>query len=234
MAVLMLVLDIVYGVLHEVISLFPVGRSTAIATVVCFGLAGFFTVVMAGVFFVLFLEYYSHLAVFSWFLHLLLVCMYYYGKNINNILLRYGDELGCDNNCQEVNQDVALFFLTLSVLILTSLIPHLHRYIKKKCCDTHHTYWHYFYGTVLIFIHVNAIYAAASLALINNQCTKAVLALSTVMLILVTLGWYNIWVTKDLWKGDSCDSINESESSNVLCWSTYLHSGSPPSWILAV
>ena len=161
----------------------------------------------------------------AWFSQLVLAGVYYYGKNINGILLHYGTHLDCDEACLRENQLVALFCLLLAILFLTYVIPELHKYIEKKSTNVHHTYWHYFFGVILIFVSANAIFATISLIPVDIQCTKLALVLSFIFLCIVTLiGWFKIW-SEYCTDDDSADDDSNDHptgSGGIFNYFTYI------------
>ena len=215
MAFLIFLLDIIYRSLTEIIGFFPVNRNTAIATIVIFSITGGIVIIPSSALLVFKYIEKSCIATIAWIIQLVLAGLYFYGKNINGIMIQYGKDLGCDEACQRTNQFVALFCLVLAIVLLTYLIPELHKYIEKNSNEVHHTHWHYFFGVILIFVNANAIYATISLIPVNIQCTKHAAALSSIFLGIVTFyGWIRIWM--EFWTDD--DSTDD-DSFDHPCFS---------------
>ena len=210
----MFLLDIIYRSVAEFIGFFPVNKNAAIATIVMFSIiGGFVPIIYALLFFCKYIEK-SWTTAAAWISQLVLPGLYYYGKNINGILLHYGTHLGCDEACQSTNQFVALFCLLLTILFLTYLIPKLH---KKKSTKVHR---HYFFGVILIFVNANAIYATISLIPVDIQCTIYAVALSSIFLLIVTIvGWFKIlseFRIDDDSSDDDCDTFDHPSFSDCI------------------
>ena len=151
-------MDVIYNISKEAIAIFAVSnKSAAIATVAVFGALSSFTLFSSLV--VLIASEKTFISCCTWLLQVVIVEIYFYGTNMNIIIERFGKELECVEKCAIHNQIAAIGCLGCTLLLLYS-IPLLHDYIKKSSRFKHYSLWHYFYGVILVLVHINTVYAA--------------------------------------------------------------------------
>jgi len=201
-------MDVSYNICKEIIALAATGKSAAIATVTVFGALGATTLLGS---LVVFVER-NWLTCWSWCVHVVIAVLYFYGKNIGYIVKKYGEELECGDKCVTNNQIAAIGGLGLTLLLLYA-IPLLHEYIKEKSSNKHHSLWHFFFGVILVLVHINSIYSAV-LSIIPEQlkCVKEAWILSTVFLVVASLlGLVTIFTNKDIWNKQELSAASLSD-----------------------
>ncbi len=188
MSSVIFILDIIFSILSNIIGFFETNRRSAIAIIVLFSVVGF--LVLLTVSFLVFC-YSEHTCKESgaWIFQILLAIVYYYGKNINGIMIRYGAFLGCGETCQKTNQYIALTSLMLAILFLTYIIPKVHDIIQKKSkkVNSQPRYGHFIFGVIAVYVNANAIFATLSLIPADIQCTLYAVILTSLCLGIITV-----------------------------------------------
>ena len=200
-------MDVSYNICKEIIALAASGRRAAIATTSMFGVLGVTTLLAS---LVVLMEK-KWLACWSWCVHIVIAVVYFYGKNIRDIVNKYGEELKCGEKCVAHNQIAAIGCLGFTLLILYA-IPLLHKYINDKTNKRHHSLWHFFFGVILVLVSINSIYSAV-LSIVPEQlkCATEALILSIVFLIVASLlGWLTIFTDKDIWNSKELSAASLS------------------------
>ncbi len=195
---LIFVMDVIYTICKECIALQGSDKHAAIATTAVFGVLAFSTFLISLL--QLICSKKKWLPFCLWLVHIIIVEIYFYGKNISSIVNKFGDELGCDEHCVRNNRLAAIGCMGFTLLLLYT-IPLLHDYIKKQSGNQHHPLWHYFYGVILVLVHINSMYSAV-LSIIPEEleCSIESLVLSVAFLLFATfIGWTSIFTDKEIW-----------------------------------
>lgn len=189
---LLFILDILYNITRESIAIATSdGKKIAIATIFFFCFFGGSLFCLA---FLVLCCTIKHCASFiSWLVQVFIVELYYYGSNINSIMQKYGNDIGCGETCQESNRVAAIVFLGTALIFLNT-IPILHEATKNKFDLESNDVWNYVLNVITILVSINTIYSTvASLIPTSIHCTVFVVTLSSIFIILATvIGWASI------------------------------------------
>ena len=216
MSSIIFLLDIIFSILSDVIGLFKTTKESAIAIIVLFSISGALIILPLSMLVLKYLEK-SAAGYIAWIFQIILAIAYYYGKNINGIMIRYGMLLGCNESCQRANQFIALTSLLFAILFLTYVIPTLHTIIQKKSKKTYHIFESRFFGVITVLVNANAIFATISLIPANIQCTIYAVVLGSIFLFIITV----VAITKICvnYTTDEDNSNDDDDDNRISCFS---------------
>lgn len=123
--------------------------------------------------------------------------VYFYGTNINDIMNRYGDELGCGNNCTENVRISANIFTGVSLICFNIIPPALQKYSEVRLCDCewyrrkYDIDWLHLLEMVVRIVKINTVFLAiTAMAQSNESCDKFELTVSIFFIIFCpVIGW---------------------------------------------
>jgi len=185
-ALVMFTQDILFRLILEIIGFSSPSKDAAIAALVMFGMIGAIVILLSiGISICSCVLKRSLAAGLAWILQIVITLLYFYGKNMNAIMLRYGIFIGCHENCQRINHYFTLSSLVLAILFLTYAIPELHNMMPNSKND--HQRWLYLLRVIFIFVNANAIYSTLSIVPPDISCSTYAVVLSTVCLILISI-----------------------------------------------
>ncbi len=210
------ILDIIFSILSNFIGFFETNRRSAIAIIVLFSVVGF--LVLLTVSFLVFC-YSEHTCKesWAWMFQILLAIFYYYGKNINGIMIHYGAFLGCGESCQKTNQYIALTLLMLAILFVTYIIPKVHGIIQKSSKkNSQPRYGHFIFGVIAVYVNANAIFATLSLIPADIQCTLYAVILTSVCLVVIAIVAVIKIIVDTLTEDDDDDDDEDNDSTQIL------------------
>lgn len=86
--------------------------------------------------------------------------LYFYGDNIDQVIQRYGEDLGCDDQCEKNNRIAAVISLGVALILLHHLPPIAHNldYLLKWEDTTMTSEWLLSLDMINIIIKVDAFY----------------------------------------------------------------------------
>lgn len=123
-----------------------------------------------------------------------IVGLYFYGDNLGYILQAYGEDLGCDATCSEVNLAIAVIALAIGAFLLHLFPEILKQLIKLFGYKYKPDRWYYTLSTLTTLVKIDAIYSTlASLAQIGNYCSITEVTLSLFLIVISSiLGIFDI------------------------------------------
>lgn len=187
--IFVLLADMVNTILREIVSLIDSeGRGAGIATVVLFVLV---IVVFFGILSILHLIYLCceneddtlFKIAFS-LVNILGAILYFYGDNITFIFDKYGDALGCGEQCVENNRIAAVITLGLALVLYHLLPPCLHQ-VATLCELSESTSWYSASSMITTIIKVDALFTVvAIMAQTTEFCGNVDLSISVAFLVI--------------------------------------------------
>lgn len=155
----MLVLDILNSIVRELIAVAATDDRTAgIATVVCFSVLGLLLIGLSP--FALCFSTVNPPILSAWLMQLFALVLYFYGDNIGYILQRYGEVLGCGDQCVENNRIAAVVLLGSAIIIL-QIIPPLLKDIAVMVKDVYqykHGGWYQALDMLALLVRIDSIF----------------------------------------------------------------------------
>ena len=155
--------------------------------------------------------------------------LYFYGDNINYILERYGENLGCGDVCVENNRIAAVVTLGLS-LILFHITPGVLRKIAKmndwKYTETG---WKSALDMLVIIVKIDTVFTVvAIMAQTDEYCNSTDVGLSWSFVVicffagLVAMIVYGVFSCYKLDNSDKCKCITLAFFLLLFCFPMYL------------
>lgn len=89
--------------------------------------------------------------------------LYIYGDNINYIMQRYGEELGCGEQCVTNNRIAAVISLGTALIILELFPPAIHKFIKIVEWEDTRSTWYSSLDMITIILRVDVLYTAVAI-----------------------------------------------------------------------
>jgi hypothetical protein len=134
-------------------------------------------------------------------------CFYFYGDNINYIMRRYGDKLGCDDQCVTNNRIAAVIALGIGVIMLHLFPPVVLKSFNMVKWEDHRSSWYSSLDVIAVYMNINVIYTAfAIMTQTDTFCSHTDLAFSTSGIVICILAGLAIMIIECL-----CSICNKAD-----------------------
>ena len=236
---LLLLADILNTITREIIVLATDdGRTAGLATIITYGVEGLIILIIIQLIYVIFLIVTSEdnparcFNVIMVTTQIIASMLYYYGDNINFILERYGEDLGCGDVCVENNQIAAVITLGLS-LILFQVMPGVLRKIAKMNKDWQYeeTGWKSALDMLVVIVKIDTVFTVvAIMAQTDEYCNSTDVGLSSSFVIISFLAGLVAMIVYGVF---SCVKLDDSDKTKCITLAFFLLLFCFPMYLLA-
>ena len=136
--------------------------------------------------------------------------LYFYGDNINYIMERYGEDLGCGEKCVNNNRIAAVVLLGLS-LMLFHVVPATLRKIAKMCgIKQEQTGWNSALDMVVVIVKIDTVFTTvAIMAQTDEFCNLTDISLSSSFVVISFLVGLYAMIVNGLYSCSKLDEISK-------------------------
>lgn len=159
----------------------------------------------------------SHASFFACLIQSIVLTLYFYGDNLGYILQRYGEAIGCDKKCIEINHTIARAILVIAALLLHIFPLLLKQLVQKYNWKYKQEDWYKAFGIFGVIVKVESAYTTfAIIAQTSAYCSPTELTLGSIFLFVCSIVGIIAIVKKVISMHDCTRLKKDKKSIDVL------------------